>query len=102
MAWAMKKDQVVIIQVIHNPSSLSKLQSLKKTTLQKQRKKISHQKGMKEKVPESNLKFKEITQTHFMIKEIISMEEIDCNLFQGTKVFSMVIVFSVLTLVTKL
>jgi hypothetical protein len=51
----MKKDQVVIIQVIHNPSSLSKLPSLKTTTLKKQRKKISHQEGMKEKVPEPKL-----------------------------------------------
>ena len=43
-----------------------------------------------------------IIQTHFLIKEIISMEEIDYNFFSGTKVFSMVIVFYVLTLVTKL
>jgi hypothetical protein len=62
------------------------------TTLQKQRNKISHQEGMKEKVPEPNL----------LIKEIISMEEIDYNLFSGTKVFYMVIVFSFLTLVTNL
>jgi hypothetical protein len=51
----MKKDQVVIIQVIQNPSSLSNPQSLTTTTLQKQRKKISHQEGMKEKAPEPNL-----------------------------------------------
>jgi hypothetical protein len=51
----MKKVQVVIIQVIHNTSGLLKLQSLTTTTLQKQRKKISHKKGMKEKVPEPNL-----------------------------------------------
>jgi hypothetical protein len=38
-----------------NPSSFSKLQSLKTITLQKQRKKINHQKRMKEKVPKLNL-----------------------------------------------
>jgi hypothetical protein len=93
MAWAMKKDQVVIIEVIHDPSSLSNLQSLTTTTFQKQRKKISHQEGMKNKVPE-------------MIRETISVEEIDSlkkdSLFLGTKDFSMDIVFSVITLVTKL
>jgi hypothetical protein len=44
----------------------------------------------------------ESVDQHFLIKEIISMEEINYNLFPGTEVFSMVIVFSVLTLVTKL
>jgi len=93
MVWAIKKDQVVIIQVIWNPSSLLNLQSLMTTILQKQRKKISHQKGVKEKVPE-------------LIRETISMKEIDPlredSLFPGTKFVSMDIVFSVLTLVTKL
>jgi hypothetical protein len=51
----MKKGQVVIIQVIHNLSSLSNPQTLTIVTLQKQRKKINHQEGMKEKVPEPNL-----------------------------------------------
>jgi hypothetical protein len=43
---------------------------------------------------------------HPLLKEIINMEEIDLlkedNHFPGTKDFSMDIVFSVLTLVTKL
>ena len=51
----MKKDQVVIIQVTQNLSSLSNPQTLTTVTLQKQRNKISHQEGMKEKVPELNL-----------------------------------------------
>jgi hypothetical protein len=51
----MKKDQVVIIQVIHNLSSLSNPQTLTTITLQKKGKKMSHQEGMKEKVPELNL-----------------------------------------------
>jgi len=55
MAWAMKNDQVVIIQVIQNPSRFSNPQSLTTVTLQKQRKKIIHQEGMKEKRPEPNL-----------------------------------------------
>jgi hypothetical protein len=92
----MKKDQVVIIQIIQNPSSLSNLQSLTTTTLQKQRKKINHQEGMKEKVLEPNL----------YIRETINMEENDPlkedSLFLGTKDFSKDIVFSVLTLVTKI
>jgi hypothetical protein len=89
----MKKDQVVIIQVIWNTSSLLNLQSLTTTILQKQRKKIIHQEGMKENVLE-------------LIRETINMKEIDPlieeSLFPGKKVFSMDIVFSVLTLVTKL
>ena len=55
MAWAMNKDQVVIIQVIQNPSSFSNPQTLTTVILQKQRRKISHQEGMKEKTPEPNL-----------------------------------------------
>jgi hypothetical protein len=51
----MKKDQVVIIQVTQNLSSLSNPQTLTTVTLQKQRKKISHQEGMKGKTPEQNL-----------------------------------------------
>jgi hypothetical protein len=51
----VNKVQVVIIQVIQNPSNFSNPQSLTKTTLQKQRKKISQQEGMKEKAPEPNL-----------------------------------------------
>jgi hypothetical protein len=48
-------DQVVIIQVIENLSSFSNPQTLTTVTLQKQRNKISHQEGMKEKVPKPNL-----------------------------------------------
>jgi hypothetical protein len=55
MAWAMKKDQVVIIQVIQNLSIFSNPQTLTTVTLQKQRKRINHQEGTKEKVSESNL-----------------------------------------------
>jgi hypothetical protein len=51
----MKKDQVVIIQVIHNLSSFSNPQTLTTVTLQKQRRKINHQEEMKEKSPEPNL-----------------------------------------------
>jgi hypothetical protein len=51
----MKKDKVVIIQVIQNLSSLSNPQTLTTITLQKQRRKISHQEGMKEKAPEPYL-----------------------------------------------
>jgi hypothetical protein len=51
----MKKDQVVIIQVIQNLSSFPNPQTLTTVTLQKQRKKSNHQDGMKEKVPEPNL-----------------------------------------------
>jgi len=63
-------------------------------TLQKERKKTSHEEGMKENVQEPNL----------YNREIISMEEIEPlkedSLFLGTKDFSMDFVFSVLTLVT--
>jgi hypothetical protein len=55
MDWGMKKDQVVIIQVIQNLSSLSNPETLTTVTLQKQRNKIIHQEGKKEKVPEPNL-----------------------------------------------
>jgi hypothetical protein len=37
------------------PIKFANLQSLTTTTLQKQRKKINHQEGMKEKIPEPNL-----------------------------------------------
>jgi hypothetical protein len=53
--WVMKRDQVVVSQETKNLSSLSNPQTLTTVTLQKQRKKISHQEGMKEKVPEPNL-----------------------------------------------
>jgi hypothetical protein len=52
----MKKDQVVIIKVIQNLSSLLNPQILTIVTLQKQRRKISHQKEMKEKSPEPNFR----------------------------------------------
>jgi hypothetical protein len=51
----MKKGQVVIIQVIQNLSSLSNPQTLATVTLQKQRRKISHQEEMKEKASDLNL-----------------------------------------------
>jgi hypothetical protein len=92
----MKRDQVVVSQETKNLSSLSNPQTLTIVTLQKQRKKISHQEGMKEKVPELNLQ----------IREIIGMKEIDLlkeeRIFLGTNVFSMGIVSFVLTLVLKL
>jgi hypothetical protein len=47
----MKNDQVVIIQVTHNLSRLSNPQTLTTFTLQRQRKKISHEDGMKGKTP---------------------------------------------------
>jgi hypothetical protein len=55
MDWDMKNDQVVIIQEIQNLSSFSNPQAMTTVTLQKQRRKISHQEEMKEKTPESNL-----------------------------------------------
>ena len=92
----MKKDQVVIIQVTLTLSSLSNPQTLTIVTLYKQRKKIIHQEEMKGKTPEQNM------QT----RKFIGMKEIDLlkedRLFQGTKISSMVIVFSALILVTKL
>jgi hypothetical protein len=51
----MKKDQVVANQATKNPSSLSNLHSLTTTNMEKQRKIISHQGRVKEKVPELNL-----------------------------------------------
>jgi hypothetical protein len=51
----MKSDQVVVSQETKNLSSLSNPQTLTTVTLQKQINKISHQEGMKEKVPELNL-----------------------------------------------
>jgi hypothetical protein len=51
----MKKDKVVIIQVTLILSSLPNPQTLTTVTLQRQRKKISHQDGMKGKTPEQNL-----------------------------------------------
>jgi hypothetical protein len=100
----MKRDQVVVSQATKNPSSLSNLQPLTTTNLQKQRKRIIRQGGVKEKIPELNLYNKEII--HPLLKEIIYMEEIDLlkedNHFPGTKIFSMDIVFIALTLATKL
>ena len=100
----MKRDQVVVSQATKNPSSLSNLQPLTTTNLQKQRKRISHEGGVKEKLPELNMKNKEII--HSLLNEIISMEEIDLlkedNHFPGTNNFSMDIVSIVLTLSTKL
>jgi hypothetical protein len=51
----MKRDQVVVSQETKNLSSLSNPQTLTTVILKKQRKKISHQEGMKEKAPETNL-----------------------------------------------
>jgi hypothetical protein len=59
---------------------------------------------VKEKLLELNLKKKEIILS--LLKEIISMEEIDLLKeyihFLGTKIFSMDIVFASLTLATKM
>jgi hypothetical protein len=100
----MKRDQVVIIQATKTSSSLSNLQPMMTTNLQKQRKIINPPGGVKKKVTELNLYNKEII--HSLLKEIISMEEIcllkEDNHFPGTKNFSMDIVSIVLTLVTKL
>jgi hypothetical protein len=71
----MKRDQVVVSQQIKNPSSLSNLQLLTTTNLQKQRTRISHQGGVKEKLPELNLENKEII--HSLLMKMISMEEIN-------------------------
>jgi hypothetical protein len=51
----MKRDQVVFSQETNNLSSLSNPQALTTVTLQKQRRKINYQEGMKEKVLEPNL-----------------------------------------------
>jgi hypothetical protein len=53
--WVMKRDQVLFNQATKNPSSLSNLQPLTTTNLQKQRKRINRQGGVKEKLPEMNL-----------------------------------------------
>jgi hypothetical protein len=85
----MKRDKVVVIQETKNPSSLSNLQPMTTTKLQKQRKIINHQGGVKKKVPELSLYKKEIIYP--LLKEIISMEEINLlkkdNNFPGTKDF---------------
>jgi hypothetical protein len=47
----MKRDQVVVIQETHNPSTLSSPQPLTTTNLQKQRKIISRQGEVKKMVP---------------------------------------------------
>jgi hypothetical protein len=51
----MNMDQVVINQATMNPSSLSNLQPMTTTNLQKQRKTISRPGGVKKKVPGMNL-----------------------------------------------
>jgi hypothetical protein len=65
---------------------------------------MNRQGGVKEKIPELNLKNKEII--HSLLKKIISMEEIDMfkedNHFPGTNIFSMDVVFTALTLATNL
>jgi hypothetical protein len=100
----MKRDEVVGSQETKNPSCLSNLQPLTTTNLHKQRKRINHQGGVNEKLPELNLYNKETI--HPLLKEIISMEEIDMlkedNHFLGRKIFSMDIVFTALTLATKM
>ena len=81
-----------------HPSNMEHIKFVKSTIIDnnhsaKQRKENSTQEGMKEKVPE-------------LIRETIHMKKIDPlredNILPGTKVFSMDIVFSILTLVTKL
>jgi hypothetical protein len=51
----MKRDQAVGSHEMKNPSSLSKVQPMTITNLQKQRKTISHPGRVKEKVPGLNL-----------------------------------------------
>ena len=53
--WVMKRDQVVFIQATKTSSSLSNLQPMTTTNLQKQMKIINHLGGVKKKVPELNL-----------------------------------------------
>jgi hypothetical protein len=100
----MKKDQAVGSQEMKNPSGLSKVQPMTITTLQKQRKTISHPGRIKEKVPGLNLKNEETMLS--LLKDVFSKKEIDLlkedNHLPGTKNFFMAIVSFVLTLVTKL
>jgi hypothetical protein len=100
----MKRDQVVESQETKNPSSLSNVQPMTTTNLQKQRKTIIRPRKVRKKVPGLNLYNKEIMCS--LLKDIISMKEIDFlkedNHFLGTKNFSMAIVSTVLALVTKL
>jgi hypothetical protein len=51
----MKRDQVVFSQATKHPSSLSNLQPMTTTNLQRQRKIINRQGGVKEKVTEMNM-----------------------------------------------
>jgi hypothetical protein len=51
----MKMDQVVVSEATKNPSIFSNVQQLTTTKLQKQRKTISRQGGVKENLPEMNL-----------------------------------------------
>jgi hypothetical protein len=85
----MNRDQVVISQEMKNPSSLSNLQPMTTTNLQKQRKTINRPGRVKKKVPRLNLWNKEIMCS--LLKDVISMEEIDLlkedNHFPGTKNF---------------
>jgi hypothetical protein len=100
----MKRDQVVINQATKNSSIFSNPQLLTTTNLQTPRKGINRQGGVKEKIPELNLKNKEIL--HSLPKNIIIMEEIyllkEDNHCPGTKILSMDIVFTGLTLAIKL
>jgi hypothetical protein len=68
----MKSDQVVVSEATKNPSILSNIQLLTTKSLQKQRKRIRCQGGVKENILELNLKNKEII--HSLLKEMISME----------------------------
>jgi hypothetical protein len=87
-----------------NPSSLSKVQPITITNLQKQRKTINHPGRVKKNVPGLNLKNEETMLS--LLKDVINKKENDLlkegNHFPGTNNFSMAIVSTVLTLVTKL
>jgi hypothetical protein len=100
----MKRDQVVINQAIKNSSILSNPQLLTTKNLQTPRKGINCQGGVMEKLPELNLKNKEIL--HSLPKNIIIMEEIELlkedSHCPGTKILSMDIFFTALTLAIKL
>ena len=100
----MKSDQAVVSQEMNNPSSLSKVQPMKITNLQKQRKTINHPGRVKKMAPGLNLQNEETMIS--LLKDVINKKEIDLlkedNHFPGTKNFSMDIVSTVLTLVKKL
>jgi hypothetical protein len=98
----IKRDQAVVSQEMKNPSSLSKLQPMTITILQKQRKTISRLGRVRKKMPDMNLKNKEVMCS--LLNDVISLEEIDLlkeeNHFPGTKNYSMAIVSTMLTFFT--